>query len=185
MALKLPITVMNRVDVHRMLREMEALDNFVRQGRIRGGQVNLPRLTTTLETLAAENQIDLLDDEQRDFATVEIKKLAHEAPTTHISFSLEPPAAMVQKITEWFRHEIHPAMMVQVGIQPTIGAGCVIRTQNKFFDFSLRQHLQRNHSQLMKAIHEHGEIEDAAMVQAAVTAPVAPVAATAPGAPAS
>ena len=160
MALKLPLSVTNRVDLHRLTRELESLDGFIRQGRIRGEQVILPRLTSTLEIFASDNQIDLLDDKQRDAVAHMLMQLVRDAPTTHISFSLEPPAAMVQKITEWFRREIHPAMMVQVGIQPTIGAGCVVRTQNKFFDFSLRQHLQRSHSQLMKAIHDHAEITE-------------------------
>lgn len=161
MALKLPLTVTNRVDLHRVIREMEALDSFVRQARIRGAAVTMPRLTTSLETLTLENSLDLLQDDIRDKVMSDLRVMVASAPITHISFSLEPPAAMVQKITEWFRREVHPHMMLQVGIQPTIGAGCIVRTQNKFFDFSLRQHLQRSHAELMKSIHDHVDVPTA------------------------
>jgi F0F1-type ATP synthase delta subunit len=29
-------------------------------------------------------------------------------------------------------------VLVQIGLQPNLGAGCVVRTTNKYFDMSLR-----------------------------------------------
>jgi F0F1-type ATP synthase delta subunit len=77
-----------------------------------------------------------------------------------MSFAIEPSSFMTQKIVSWFRKEVHPALMLHTGIQPTIAAGCVMRTSNKYFDFSLRQHLTASQGLLTKAIEEHSAEED-------------------------
>ncbi len=59
----------------------------------------------------------------------------------HISFAVEPDAKVIEAITKWFREEISPFVIIQFGIQPSIGVGCVVQTTNKLFDFSLRKHL--------------------------------------------
>jgi hypothetical protein len=40
----------------------------------------------------------------------------------------------------------------QVGLQPTIAAGCVVRTSNKVFDMSLKEHLTEQEQYLMQLI---------------------------------
>ena len=56
----------------------------------------------------------------------------------HISFSADPSPLFTQKLITWLRAELHPLVLIQIGIQPNMGAGCVVRTTNKYFDFSLR-----------------------------------------------
>lgn len=158
MALKLPLSITSTQDLHRLVREVEALDNYIRQTTLRGQKVTaVPRLTTGLEALIRDNQIDVLSDKPRAELFSILQLLLKEAPVVHMSFAVEPPSAMTQKIVAWFRTNVHPGVMLQIGIQPTIAAGCVLRTRNKFFDFSLRQHLNRNHSKLMESIRKHGE----------------------------
>jgi F0F1-type ATP synthase delta subunit len=61
----------------------------------------------------------------------------------HISFASEPTPKSVEPILEWMRNQIHPQTLLQVGLAPSIAAGCVLRTPNKFFDMSIRNHLQK------------------------------------------
>jgi hypothetical protein len=68
-----------------------------------------------------------------------LKSLSANAPVMHVSFSVDPPGPYVQKIVFWFRHNIRGDILVRVGLQPNIGAGCVVRTTNKSFDFSLKK----------------------------------------------
>jgi len=157
MALKLPVSIIGRQDLHRLTREVEALDNYIRQSRIRGQKLTMPRMTASLERIVADNAYDVLDDKVRAQLLADVQLLLKDAPSIHISFALEPPAAMVQKIVSWFREQVHPAVMLQVGIQPTIAAGCVLRTPNKYFDFSLRQHLRNNQGKLSESIRTHSE----------------------------
>lgn len=158
MALKLPLSITSTQDLHRLIREVEAVDNYVRQSAIRGQKLtSLPRLTNTLESLLRDNQFDILKDATRNEIFKLLNDLLTGAPVVHMSFAVEPPSSMTQKIVGWFRENVHPAVMLQIGIQPTIAAGCVLRTPNKFFDFSLRQHLKTNQGKLMESIRKHGE----------------------------
>ena len=158
MALRLPLSITSTQDLHRLSREVEAVDNYVRQAKIRGENLTTPpRLTNTLESLIRDNQLDIVSDQTRSDVYKALKELLVSAPVVHMSFAVEPPSAMVQKIVAWFRTNVHPAVMLQIGIQPTIAAGCVMRTPNKFFDFSLRQHLRTNQGKLMDSIRVHSE----------------------------
>ena len=56
-----------------------------------------------------------------------------------MSFSADPSVTFLTKLMTWLRQEIHPQVLLTVGLQPTIGAGCILRTTNRYFDFSLRQ----------------------------------------------
>ena len=52
----------------------------------------------------------------------------------------------------WLRREIHPVVLLTVGLQPSIGAGCIVRSTNKQFDFSLREDFLKKHDLLMAKI---------------------------------
>jgi F0F1-type ATP synthase delta subunit len=156
MSLKLPASIMTKQDLHRLIREVEALDNYILQNSIRGQKsAALPRLTTTLEALIRDNGLDIMHDKSRTTLSGTLTQLLKTAPVVHMSFAIEPSSFMTQKIVTWFRSEVHPALMLHTGIQPTIAAGCVMRTSNKYFDFSLRQHLQASQSMLMDSIKKH------------------------------
>jgi F0F1-type ATP synthase delta subunit len=151
---------MTKPDLHRLIREVEALDNYILQNSIRGQKsAALPRLTSSLETLLRDNKMDVMDDKARAELRKMLAELLTSAPVVHMSFAIEPSSFMTQKIVNWFRTEVHPALMLHTGIQPTIAAGCVLRTSNKFFDFSLRQHLKSSQDLLMQSIRAHTEDE--------------------------
>jgi len=56
-----------------------------------------------------------------------------------MSLSADPSTRFLEKLVTWLRREIHPQVLLTIGLQPTLGAGCVLRTPNRQFDFSLRQ----------------------------------------------
>lgn len=156
MSLKLPLSIMTKPDLHRLIREVEALDSYIHQNSIRGQKsAALPRLTSSLEALLSDNGMDVMDDKVRTELRKVLSLLVTTAPVVHMSFAIEPSSFMTQKIVSWFRSEVHPALMLHTGVQPTIAAGCVLRTSNKFFDFSLRQHLRASQSLLMESIRTH------------------------------
>lgn len=160
MELKLPTTLSSVQDLHRLSRELEALDTYIDQASLRGQPLTaLPRMTNVLESIVRDNNFDLMQATIRRELRQTVATYLKTAPVIHMSFAVEPPVQMVQKIVSWFREKVHPATILQVGIQPTIAAGCVLRTPNKYFDFSLRQHLKRNQDKLAASIREHSEAE--------------------------
>lgn len=144
--LALPYSVVGRVDVGRLLREAEALDNFLTQAAIRqpGTPMSLPKISKLLDELLMANRINVLVEAERNRLLHFLMEVYSRAPTMHISFSADPSPVFMQKLVAWLRSEIHPLVLVQIGLQPNMGAGCVVRTTNKYFDFSLRQRFNQS-----------------------------------------
>jgi F0F1-type ATP synthase delta subunit len=52
----------------------------------------------------------------------------------------------------WLRQNIDSQVLVQVGLQPAIAAGCVVRTRNRQFDLSLGQNFKRQRAVLAEQL---------------------------------
>jgi hypothetical protein len=155
-ALKLPVLVFGVVEVRRLKRELEGVDEFMRQGEIRepGKQGALPRVSRLLDALATDNGRNLLQADDRQELYEFLANTEKKAPTIHISFASDPSSAFVAKLVTWLRGNIHPAILLQIGLQPSIAAGCIVRTANKTFDMSLRHNLSEKKPLLLKAIDQ-------------------------------
>lgn len=153
MELKLPVILASRQDLAHVHRELRVFLDMVMQSVMRhDNPIQYPGISTTLRALATENQVDLRDETACKELLVKLEKLKNDAPTLHISFPIDPSAEVVQKLIVWLRKEIDPRIIIQVGLQPTIAAGIVLRTPNHQFDFSLRQHLYKNRAKLREAL---------------------------------
>jgi F0F1-type ATP synthase delta subunit len=152
--IKLPVLVFGLVEVRRLRRELEALDEFMRQAAIRepGKQPSLPRLSRLLDALATDSGRNLLQEADRRELYQYMKNIEKTAPTIHISFASDPSSAFVAKLVTWLRTNIHPHVLLQIGLQPAIAAGCVVRTANKSFDMSLRHNLTEQRAKLIEAL---------------------------------
>lgn len=128
-------------DLKRARRELEDLDDFLHQASLRQGgrSVKMPTTSRVIETLAADNKLNMLKKTERDQLMKFLGLLIQKAPVLHMSFASEPSGAFLNKLVMWLRTNIHPQVMVSIGLQPSIAAGCIVRTANKQFDFSLRQ----------------------------------------------
>jgi F0F1-type ATP synthase delta subunit len=150
----LPPLITGPGDVSRVLLELDQLEDFLRSAALRKSEatVKLPKMSRTLERLAEINDANLLADTDRQRLQAFLTSLQQHAPVLHISFASEPSAAFTAKIVEWLRANISKYVLVQIGLQPSIAAGCVVRTTNKSFDFSLRKNLANNRGLLLEAL---------------------------------
>ena len=186
-ALKLPILVFGVVEVRRLKRELESLEDYMSQAAIRtpGKQAALPRLSRLLDALAAENHLNLLQPAHRAALKTFLMSTERTAPKVHISFAADPSSAFTAKMVAWLRAHIAPDTLLDVGLQPTIAAGCIVRTANKVFDLSLRNRFADADGLLMDALEKANPaaapVTPAAQPAAAVAVPAsAPAVATAP-----
>lgn len=151
----LPTLVVGPADVNRLLLEMESLDDFLRQAEFRKSKdVKLPRTSRTLDSLAELNDADLLQANDRLHLVAFLESLQQHAPVVHISFAAEPSAAFTVKIVEWMRANISAFVLVQIGLQPSIAAGCIVRTTNKVFDLSLGRFLRAERHVLLETLQK-------------------------------
>jgi hypothetical protein len=139
----LPVGIVSKADVVRLKKELEELDENLNQSRLRkGGEPSsVPKTTTVLEDFAQAAGSNLLHKDDRAKLLKLVEMIETTSPVIHISFATTPNPAFLEKITKWFRQEIHPTTLLQTGLQPSIAAGCVVRTPNKQFDLSLKHFL--------------------------------------------
>lgn len=135
----LPNAVVTRADVGRLAKEAETLDSALNAASVRGNGAELPKTTQLLTETAGINKLNLLQAEDRKTLLEFLQKTRANAPTLHMSFNSDPSPTFQQGLITWVRREINPAILLQIGLNPSIGAGCVVRTTNKFFDFSLKR----------------------------------------------
>lgn len=154
-ALALPIAAARPSDITRLSAELESIDNVLLQTKLKSGaEDKLPKISHLMERTLDANDLDILKPTDRATLKKFLDEVVSQAPVFHISFSTDPPAPFMEKLMSWFRREIHPSLLLTVGLQPDIGAGCVLRTTNKQFDFSLRQDFENKQGLLMKQIAE-------------------------------
>jgi hypothetical protein len=141
--LKFPNSLVTRGDLLKVLRELNSLNDFFVGANARhpGQGLQLPKTSKVLEQMAADNKCNLLEEAGRQAMYKELERLSKEAPSLHISFATEPSPKSLEPILVWLRENIDPQVLLSVGYQPTIAAGCVLRSANKVFDMSMGKHL--------------------------------------------
>ncbi|HEY5442460.1 MAG TPA: hypothetical protein VIJ68_02895 [Candidatus Saccharimonadales bacterium] len=152
--IKLPVSVTSPGDVNRLLREVEAIDERFLQLRLRkaGTDVKLPKTSQFLEQAVTLNGLNLLQPADRLRLRQILQAIKERAPVLHMSFGADPSADFMTKLVTWLRQEIHPFVLVTTGLQPNIGAGCVMRTNNHSFDFSLARNFARHRDLLLNGL---------------------------------
>lgn len=168
----LPIQATGRLDVGRLLREVEQIDSFLKQAAIRepGTTVKMPKTSRLLDELTTTNKMNLLHEDDRSQLLSFLAAVKASAPVLHMSFGVDPSPSFIQKLMTWLRAEIHPLVLVQVGLQPNIGAGCVVRSTNHYFDFTLRQHFKKQRPLLLEKLH--GDMEASALAVSEENTPI-------------
>jgi len=151
--LVLPTLIFGIVEVRRLRLELESLDEFLRGMAIRREtKFEMPRVSRMLEALARENGKDLLKGADRTVLGNFLQDIDRSAPVIHMSFAADPSANFSAKIVGWLRANIDPLALLEVGLQPTIAAGCIVRTTNKVFDLSLRSQFANNTELLLQSL---------------------------------
>jgi len=151
---KLPVQVTGLVDIGRLLRETEKLHDTFQQLELRKSKetAKLPKTSKLLDQTVELNDLNLLHGQHREWLIKSLKTLRQEAPVLHISFSADPSPTFSEKLMAWLRQEIHPLVLVTVGLQPDIGAGCIVRSTNHQFDLSLKQDFIHKRDLLLEQI---------------------------------
>lgn len=162
-AFVLPASVIGPADVARLKRDLETFDDQLHQASLRtkavGKQAPVSDVTPKqlIMSLAAANKSDLDDRSQRQNLIGELDGVLTSAPTITISFAIDPSSEFLSKIVQWLRTNTQPNVLVRIGLQPNIVAGCRLRTANKLYDFSLRNKFDEQRplliSRLKKSTH--------------------------------
>lgn len=145
----LPLLVARPIDVSRLQRELIVIEEMASQAKLADKDVALPKTSQLMDQTVELNKLNLSSASDRKLLTDLLNLVKKQAPVLHISFNSDPPSIFIEKLMDWLRREIHPIVLITIGLQPSIGAGCVVRTTNKYFDFSLRKDLSTKRDLLL------------------------------------
>lgn len=151
---QLPLPVSTPSDLGRLIRDLTAVNDQLVQLNLRKGgkDVQLPKTSLLLEQAAELNGVNLLHEDDRKQLLAFLQAAQKSAPRLHFSFSADPAPAFMEKLVGYLRKEFHPQALITVGLQPTLGAGCIVRANSKQFDFSLKEDFARKRGLLVEKI---------------------------------
>lgn len=152
----LPASIVSKVDLSRLVSEVERLDNELTTAEVRAKtgaqQQAAPVLSEALVEFFAQNKITLGASHQRSELIGQLRLLKDTAPVLHMTFAVSADRESLQQLALWLRQSIHPQALVAVGLQPALVAGVYLRTPNHVHDFSLRAKLKGSHDLLIKEL---------------------------------
>lgn len=154
MELKLPAKIVSRGDLNRILRELNRLNDYLVGARFKNEDPSVvsQNISPLLGELAALNNYDLMDESRRKELYSQLEVLSAHGPGLHISFTAAPSPGSLEKVIVWLRSNIHPQILLSVGLQPNIAAGCILRTPNRVIDMGLKQTLMKQQPLLLEMI---------------------------------
>ena len=149
----LPAQILTPGDVSRLLRELQDLEEFFEEAKLKGATTkSVPQATQTLNSFIKENSLNMLHEVDRAALKKYLEIIKAKAPIVHLSFATDPKPDFLIKLVAWFRTNADPYVLIQVGLQPNIAAGCILRTTNKYFDMSFKQHFLDSKAKLAVAL---------------------------------
>lgn len=151
----LPPSIVSRVDLSRMVTELEWLDNELTSLAIRNQaphQTQMPVLSEGLREFVELNKFELTESKTRSAIIAQLRVLKNKAPIVHMTFAVSADRESLQQLTAWVRNEVDPHALIAVGLQPGLVAGVYVRTPNHVHDFSLRAKLDGRHDLLINEL---------------------------------
>ena len=152
----LPATIVTKVDVSRLVRELERVDNELTTMAVRaktGASVaDSPVFSDQLAEFLDCNDISLGTSAQRSELIKQLRLLKDSLPVIHMTFAVPADRESLGQLAQWLRTTIHPQVVIAAGLQPALVAGVYMRTPNKVHDLSLRAQLDGQHDLLVKEL---------------------------------
>jgi hypothetical protein len=156
----LPPSVISRVDVSRLVNEIEQADNAITTLAIRakaGENVQQSvALSDRLKDFLDMNGLTITADSlARTELVKQMRILKDKAPVVHLTFATEADQDSLSQLAGWLRESVHPQAVIQTGLQPALIAGVYVRTPNRVYDLSMRAQFQNSRGLLVKQLEAH------------------------------
>lgn len=142
----LPASVVSRIDISRLVSEVEKVDNELTTAAVRAkagaAEQARPTLSEQLTEFLMQNKLTLVSGHDRAELIKQLRLLKDRAPVIHMTFAVEADRDSLGQLVAWLRESVHPQAVIAVGLQPGLVAGVYLRTPNHVHDLSLRAALR-------------------------------------------
>jgi len=152
----LPASVVSKVDVSRIVGELEQIDNERTTAEVRE-KVGVSdesdiMLSRQLSEFLEQNQLSINTSRERSELIKRLRVLKETVPVIHLTFATPADRESLGKLVQWLRGSLHPLAVIEVGLQPALIAGVSIRTPNHIHDLSMRAMIKEHHGELVKEL---------------------------------
>ena len=152
----LPLSVVSKADVARLVREAEKVDNDLTSAAIHAkvgtAEAQRPVLSEQFMEFLQLNKLMLTSSRDRTELIKQMRLLKEKAPVIHMTFATVADPDSLRQLAQWLRTSIHPQAVIAVGVQPGLVAGVYLRTTNHVYDLSLRAALKGSRQVLTKEL---------------------------------
>lgn len=153
----LPPSVVSKVDVSRLVRDAERIDNELTSAAVRakaGASAGAaPVMSEELAAFLQQNGLSMEQNSNARSALIkQLQLLKDRVPTIHMTFAVQADRDSLSQLAQWLRSSIHPQAVIAVGLQPALVAGVYLRTPNHVHDLSLRGALAGSRDLLVKEL---------------------------------
>jgi F0F1-type ATP synthase delta subunit len=152
----LPLSVLSKVDVSRLVNELERVDNEQTQATVREKVASTahPELMISRQfaDFLNENKLTIATSQERAALLKQLRLLKEHIPVIHMTFAVNADRDSLAKLTQWLRTSISAQAVIEVGLQPALIAGVSVRTPNHIHDLSMREVIKKNHGLLVKEL---------------------------------
>ncbi len=153
----LPLSVMTRSDLRRLVNEIETIDMSLTTDALRRRSATKDivapiTVSSQLSDFIAANRLDLRDARARAQVIAEIRLLKMSAPVVHLTFATSVTTETLGKMMQWLRSSLSQQVVMTVGLQPELIGGVVVRTANRIFDLSVKAQLANSRQIIVKEL---------------------------------
>ena len=156
--LRLPDDILRRADIARLVREAESIENNTVSANVRTKVTEATKRRSPVSDQLADfldiNQIEVRTARQRSKLVSDLRKLKDNAPVVHLTFASAADIESIKKLVVWLRTQVHPQVIVHIGLQPDIIGGVYIRTTNRVHDLTIRAKLSESRGVIKKQLEE-------------------------------
>ncbi len=152
----LPPTIVSKVDVARLVREFETVDNAFTAKSVRkkagASSDETPAMSSQLQAFLEKNPVDLEDSSARSAYIKQLRLLKNNLHVMNMTFAVVADPESLRQLSAWLRESIHPQTVIEAHLQPALVAGVYLRSENHVFDFSVRNALKEKRGELRKEL---------------------------------
>lgn len=152
----LPLSVVSKVDVSRLVSELERVDNEQTQATVREKVGSSERaelmVSQQFADFLTQNKLTINTGQERTELIKQLRLLKENIPVIHMTFAVAADRESLTKLTQWLRASLSPQAVIEVGLQPALIAGVSVRTPNHVHDLSMREVIKKNHGLLVKEL---------------------------------
>lgn len=155
-SLVLPPSIVSRLDVARLVGEVEQIDNALTTAEVRAkaGAEAEPAAAHSAQLSDFLQTNHLEQPDRSDWARLvkDLRHLKDHAPVIHLTFATVADPDSLRQLAAWARESVHPQAVLAVGLQPGLIGGVYVRTSNQIHDLTMRGLLKGSRGVLTKEL---------------------------------